>query len=77
MPKMHGPYDQIGWQGQTLKVGPDGAIDVPQEAVAELRGMGMMLGVPAAVAAPVVVAPVPMQAEDTPAPKDKGKRKKV
>jgi hypothetical protein len=47
MPKMHGPYDQIGWQGQTFKVGSDGSMDVPAEAVDELLSLGMHRGVPA------------------------------
>lgn len=50
MPKIHGPYSQLAWQDKTFKTGSDGAMDVPQEAVAELLAIGMKLGTPAQVA---------------------------
>jgi len=65
--KMHGPFDQIAINGETLTPGPDGAYEVPQANVAELLDIGMKRGVPPG-SVPAVPPTTPVPQESTPAP---------
>jgi len=58
MPKMHGPYDQVGWGGASYRKDSSGTLEVPAEAVADLLALGMKLGAPPSTSTPATVAPV-------------------